>query len=80
MTAPTVVQDCILFAHNSKDLTREGNKKQKKTPNNTKPKPQTKNTTNTSQQPPPKIEINAGETVKHRELVPLNASLICSPQ
>ena len=28
----------------------------------------------------PKIEINAGETVKHRELVPLNASLICSPQ
>ena len=24
MTAPTVVQDCILFAHNSKDLTRGG--------------------------------------------------------
>ena len=30
MTAPTVVQDCILFAHNSKDLTREGSNKQNK--------------------------------------------------
>ena len=30
-----------------KDLTREGNKKQQKTPNNTKQKTQTKNTTNT---------------------------------
>ena len=46
MTAPTVVQDCILFAHNSKDLTREGSNKQNtQTQNNTKKHPKTKKPT-----------------------------------
>ena len=74
MTAPTVVQDCILFAHNSKDLTREGSNKQNTNTNQHQKTPQKPQTN------PQKNEIDAGEKVKRCGLVPLNASLRCSPQ
>ena len=85
MTAPTVVQDCILFAHKSKDI-KDLTRGESKPNTATKQKTQNTNTNQTNQktkQPAktiPKKRDHAGETVKHRELVPLNATLICSPQ
>ena len=81
MTAPTVVQDCILFAHNSKDLARGGDtNKNTNTNQHQNKKPQNKNNPKPRNKKKQKIEIDAGETVKRCELVPLNASLTCSPQ
>ena len=55
--------------------------KQPKQSNQPKTQTQTKQTKNkTTSQTIPKNWDHAGETVKHRELVPLKATLICSPQ
>ena len=60
MTAPTVVQDCILFAHKSKDiedLTREGSNPNTATKQKTQTQTKQTKKQNNQPKPSPKNEI-----------------------